>query len=434
MQSGFRWTCHDSFVALGPIRDEWDALVLQLDGDLFASFDWCSTWWKHFGKRRHARIFVAWNDEHIVGVAPMFRETLRWGPIALRVMRPMGSDHAGTRSFWCVEPCFTPQLAKVLYDDLCESKCDLLFIGELPGYFERGKELADAFGEIAGRKNVNYAADYYPHSVFDFHGSLDEYLAGLSANERSNIRKSYRRLSEAGLGVESVCSGELDCAFDDFVEQHDAQWAHEGRLGYFRDWPGCKAFHREIARLRSQHSGLMFLRLGDDCGTVGYHYAHAFGRRIHWFQASRDGDARWDPLGPGRLLHCELVRQGIERGAKQIDGLSGYYDFKRRWGGRYIGLQSITVLSPRFTARLRARAVRGITLLASLLYFRMWFWRAAPWMRVRMPHFSRYFPGERGLAVEYIRSRFIVSALGASGDPAAWEPSADAGESPSSKT
>lgn len=173
---------------------------------------------------------------------------------------------------------------------------------------------------------------------------------------------------------------------------------------------------------------LLLIRFSVGDETLGYEYALRFGQRTHMFQSSRSNDSRWEPLSQRRLLHYELEKQSIVVGMKQIDGLSGFYEFKRRLGARFIGLQSLAVFSPRPRSHFRAKAFRKTTSLVEATYFRMWFWHILPWMRLRFSHFSKYIPGSGGLLRRFVQSRLIIPALGNTFDEVVLKDRANAAE------
>ncbi len=337
----------ESFDELLPIRRQWDALAEDVGAELFASFDWCSTWWKHYQHGRQPEFFVARAAGEIVACLPFFRETIGYGPWRVNVIRLAGSCDAGTRCDLAVRPQFIDAVFREVTRRLDESgPWDVIHIGDLPGDFAHGRAVAHALQRGCGRGRVIYRTGYYPNSVFDIPGSYEDYLKQLSQNERSSIRRTERRLvDEHHARIRVTTIDELDTVFDQFHRQHEAWWAKSGHLGYFRDWPGSLDFHREFSEVQAREGRLHLLRLEAAGETIGFHYSHRFGKKIHWFSGSRSVDARWDPYSPGRQLHCATVREAVEHGVTQIDGLNGYYDFKKRWGARYNLLQNITVMS-----------------------------------------------------------------------------------------
>ena len=82
-----------SFDQVRHLQQSWDGLVEELGGDIFITYDWCAIWWRYFGYGRQLEIHVATAHDELVGVFPLFRETIRWGPLFLRVVRVVACDH-----------------------------------------------------------------------------------------------------------------------------------------------------------------------------------------------------------------------------------------------------------------------------------------------------------------------------------------------------
>src|SRR5262245_9446739 len=64
---------HSRFESVEHLRKEWDALAQQVGADLFASFDWCATWWKHFQSDRCLELYIAYLNGELVGCVPLYR-------------------------------------------------------------------------------------------------------------------------------------------------------------------------------------------------------------------------------------------------------------------------------------------------------------------------------------------------------------------------
>jgi len=408
----------DTFDQLLPLREKWDALAESVGADLFASFDWCSTWWKHFGQDRTAEIYVAWAGDKVVACLPFFRESIGYGPWQITVVRLIGSCDAGTRCDLAIKPAYIDSVIREVTRRLDQfGTWDVMHIGDLPGDFLHGRAVVHALQRGLGRGRVIYRTGYYPNSVFDIPESFDEYLMSLSSNERSAIRRTARRLAEDHQAqVIGTSAGDLDAAFDQFHRQHEEWWTKSGHLGYFRDWSGSLAFHRDFSAAQARTGRLYMLRLQARGESIGFQYSHRFGRHIHWFSGSRAADAKWDAYSPGRQLHCAIVREAIAAGATQIDGMNGYYEFKTRWGARYTLLQNITVMSQDVLSRI---AVRDFTSASRLHFFynRIWFWHMAPWLR-------KHFPKSKGTWLcqgqtkKFVRSRFMEYASAMQADDA----------------
>jgi CelD/BcsL family acetyltransferase involved in cellulose biosynthesis len=286
---------------------------------------------------------------------------------------------------------------------------DIIHLGDLPGDFTHGRSIVEGLQESLPQSRIVYRNGYFPNSVFDIPRSFEQYLDGLSGNERSAIRRTRRRLQEhPALEIHPVGAASFEEEFTDFLQQHESWWARSGRLGFFSDWPGSAEFHREFGLKLACDGRLHFLKIEANGEPIAYNYSYRFGSRIHWFSGSRSTDSSWDAFSLGRQLHCSLVEQAIENGVSLIDGLSGHYNYKTRWGARSNQLKNITVMSPSLLSRLVVRDVASAVRL-DYIFKRIWFWHLAPWIRRRLPPVQVSWL-RRGQPRSFVRARFLEYA------------------------
>lgn len=388
---------HRSFEAMSDMGAEWDAFVERCDGDLYASFDWCRIWWRYYGDGRSLEVHFFRDDGRIVGIIPAFRETLWCGPISIRLLRLLGCDHSTTTCGVVIASEHIEAVIATFSQWLTQdSDWDMVQWSPLAGYFPHRAPMADAFARYGDRWTVRSSGDDGPHIIWELPGTLEEYLAGLTKKERSNIKIGRKKLVDARSIEDSAATPEeLQQWFPVFIEQHQKQWRAEGKLGHFADWPGAESFHRELAESMAAKNRLWLLRLDVANQPIGFQYNYRFGKRIHWLLGSRDIDPQWDTFGSGRTLHAETIERAIAGGFTGIDGLRGMYEYKLRLGGKVTGLQSITLVRRGTWIEFKVRFARLYARWLDLLYYRIWFCRMAP--RLPLPR--------RGLWKSWIRSR-----------------------------
>lgn len=402
---------YSSFTQVSQWREEWNQLVVDVGADLFASFDWCSTWWKHFHRDRALMIFLAFRGHRLVACIPLYREVLSYGPWRLHVVRLIGSGDAGTRTHLAIDPEEQePVLREVCKRIDSQGPWDVLYLGDFPSNTFQTRAVADVLTRIFPSSKVILRSALCPTSTFDLPQSFEDYLGLLSPKERGSVRRTDRRLKEKyQASFEATAVIEFDETFDHFLELHAQWWANKGHVGYFRIWPGISDFHRDLSEIQARQGRLHLLKLKAIDQTIAYYYGHQFGSRIHAFAGARACNSQWDAISPGKQLHCEMVRRSIASGLKQIDSLVGYYSYKQVWGATYHTLQSITVL----TENLASRLARYDFLLASRLHDllnRAWFWHAAPWLRKILSVRTSSWLGS-GLGSRYVRSRSLLAAV-----------------------
>lgn len=399
----------NDFHTLPDLRSHWEKLCLRADGDFFGTFDWCEAWWRHYGQGRSLRLMLFYSHTKLVGIIPLFQETLSWGPFRIRVLRPVASDFGVTTCSFVVDPPYLEPIGRLLAEQLAAMPdWDVAQLGELPGYHESADGLAKSLAY--SEWSVEFRNDNYPHMVLDLPPTFADYLATLRGNERHNILKRERRLRDLGnLRFEIVPPEQAAACFEEFVRQHQQQWQALGKLGHFTDWRRSLDFHRHLVSRQAALKRLMLMRVSVGQDVIGYQYCYIYNGRVHFIISSRAMSREWDYYSPGRLLHCAVVKAAIERKAHTLDSLGGYFDHKRRLGARVLGLQTITLRRHGRWAALRFRSFKAVTRLIDALYHRAWYWHIAPMLRRR---FSRICPSFvfEGLWPRFVRTRFLVAA------------------------
>jgi CelD/BcsL family acetyltransferase involved in cellulose biosynthesis len=53
------------------LKDSWNDLLQRSGHTVFSTWKWLFTWWKHFGDNRHLLILLAFEDNKLIGIAPL---------------------------------------------------------------------------------------------------------------------------------------------------------------------------------------------------------------------------------------------------------------------------------------------------------------------------------------------------------------------------
>ncbi len=407
--------CYRSFEQVRPMADSWDTFVERVGGDLYTSFDWCETWWNHFGRGRQLEIYIATVDGQIVAIFPLFREKISWGIVSLHVIRILGCDHCVTTCNVAIEPTRIEPVVKLLMQELDRiGRWDLMHLGELPMYDTHAKAIADAMQQCPQASEVCYSDNDYPHMVFHLPDNYEVYLATLGVKERRNVRRDDRQLEKMG-NVEFMTPAnekEFERSFTDLVETHASQWKDQGRRGHFGDWPGITNFHRDVATRALSKNRLSMVDVRVDGESIASEYTVAFSKRAHWIIGGRTKGTS------SRIGFCALAKSLLQKGIHEIDALPGQYDYKRRLNAETGSVKTITVLPSRKPSHRKRKFFVLLTKLVDLIYYRVWYWRIAPWIRRNAPApIAERF--NRGICSCLIRTRFLVAAKPQSAEPSA---------------
>jgi CelD/BcsL family acetyltransferase involved in cellulose biosynthesis len=371
----------DSIEQSGLTREEWDQFVLAVEGSLYVSYDWCSIWWRYYGRGRRLRLFIFRDGVRLVGLAPMFIERLWLGPVRLKIAKRVGADFALTMFGLPLAHDHAQGAYRALIAALIEGeKCDAVWFGFMPGNDPTTSALRDACRSLEGAVIVARDAPAGPHTVFNLPSGFAAYLARLDKRQRQNHRRDSNLLNKnfAIRGDVVTDPAQAPAEFASFKAMHTAQWRMERKLGHFGDWPASEQFNADLVSQMSRLGRFRIVRLFADGNVVASQYAFVFGDCCYWRLPARAVTDGLERFGLGRLGLMQLVETMIAEGVRRIEAGVGHYDYKLRLGAEELSLRSILVVADRNSSALRARLFLKLSDVLHLVYYRVWFGRIAP--------------------------------------------------------
>jgi len=154
-----------------------------------------------------------------------------------------------------------------------------------------------------------------------------EYLSLLSANTRSQIKKSYRLCEktpvrlEAAIDVQSALN-----IYDEMVALHEHAWTARGKDSAFAtDY--LYQFHRNLISKRFAHNEIQMLRIKCGDQTAGCLYNFVYKNSVYFYQSGINYNLD-SQLKPGYLSHVEAIRYNLAAGCHAYDFLGGEERYK----------------------------------------------------------------------------------------------------------
>lgn len=369
------------FASCGVSRDEWNQLAVRLGGDIYVSYDWCEVWWRHYGKNRLLRLFVFRDGDALVGIAPFFIESLRLGPVKVRIAKRVGADFALQLFSLPIESSH----ASAAYTEIAQAligreKCDAVWFGLMPGDDETLPALRAASQSVSAIATIARDAPSSPHILFRLPDSFEAYIASLDKRQRQNYRRDVNLLKKSFTtsAVTLKSPEEAPAAFESFVKLHHEQWRAEGKLGHFGDWPGSSQFNADLVARLSQLGQFRMMNMVADGHVVSSQYSFVYGKRCCWRLPARPSGKEFSRFGLGRLGLLQLIEAMIAEGVQHIEAGLGHYDYKLQLGGIELQSRSFLLASTRVGNRTRIALFLALSDLIHFLYYRLWFLRLAP--------------------------------------------------------
>lgn len=294
------------------LRGPWEALVSESPtATPFQTWEWQSTWWRHFGGAKKPRAVVMEEGNDLVGVFPLMKVRGPW-----RTLRPMGvgpSDYLHPLARRGAEA----EVARAVEAYLAEvSDVDLIDLHQV----RDDKPLAAT--------EAGQTFDQAVCLVLDLPPTYEAFLGTLSKSLRYDVRKLDKSPFKEGKATLTVAGPEdVQEAMEVLFEQHRRRWRKRGLPGAFLG--RAVKFHHDWASQAVRNGWLRLGVLRREGTPIGAIYAMALGETTYFYQAGFDPEA--SALSPGSLLVAHTIRQAIEEGRPTFDFMRGDEGYKRRW-------------------------------------------------------------------------------------------------------
>jgi CelD/BcsL family acetyltransferase involved in cellulose biosynthesis len=311
---------------LDTLEEEWSALG-ERTGNVFATWDWNSTWWRHLGSGRRL-LAAACRDEAgaLIGLLPTYVAKAA-GPA--RVIRLLGhgqGDHLGPI---CM-PADRPRVSSALRMALRAKPWNnaVILAEQLPAD-ERWSQL------LGARTIVREASPVLELTTRNW----DEFLAERRSSLRKQVLYQERRLTrERDMRYRLIDEAEaLPGAMDTLFRLHGARWGREGTAAY----GAAQSFHRAFAARAQERGWLRLWLLELDGRAVAAWHGFRFGGADWHYQSGRDPS--WDRYSVGAVLLAHTIRDCIEAGMHRYLFLRGNEPYKLRFATSDPGLETMAL-------------------------------------------------------------------------------------------
>lgn len=297
-----------------PIAEEWDALVDRTGASAFLRPGWFEAWRRAFGRGR-LEVLGARADGRLVGVCALERR-------AFTLRAPVN---------W-----HTPVWAPVAED---AAALDVLARGAVMaarprlslGFLDAGTDGVRACRRAASAAGCRLRSHHLERSPYlTLSGSWETHEGRLSAKRRSNLRRMWRRLEEAGEVRLTVHDGtrDLDALLTDGLAVEASGWKGAGGTAIASD-SVTRRFYADVARWAVGRGTLVLAFLRLDGRPLAFDYAIEEAGVHSLLRTGYDESRR--ALAPGLLLRGHMIRRAFERGLHSYEFLGDALGWKLEW-------------------------------------------------------------------------------------------------------
>ena len=336
------------------LEHEWNKVLdRSRDKNIFLTWQYLSTYWKHFGRDKKLRVLFVEDKNEVIAIAPLrqsrygFMNSLGYDviePLGYRGLTPEGADYTGLLLGKNEAECLQLFLNHLVERD----DWDFIHMDDIPGTSILHDLLPKSSGVIPGFEMEQGAkCPYMP-----IPNSMDILMNGLSANLRRNLRRRLRKLEKDYHRVELKNYDEftsIEEAMKIFFELHQKRWKSQRMPGVFKT-KEVRDFYIDVVKLFADNGwlALYFLTANDE--PVASQYCLEYDRKMYFCLPGFDPD--YSKYGVGNLILAKIIEKCVEKGIEEYDFLKGDESYKFDWTSTYRRNWGIRFVNRKFTSSL----------------------------------------------------------------------------------
>ena len=316
------WQDNKVFSAL---ESAWMALhERSKSATIFNSVTYARIWWRHFGAPDTLQVWTVWDDDKLVGIAPLYETTNEQDQ---RVLRFVGGIDVSDYLDIVSEPGREEEIITALLAEWANVLCCPLDFHALR-YASPSREaflrLAPTFGFTVAETREEVCP------VITLPTTWEGYLKQLAGKQRREIRRKLRKAGQDELVSWYRTPPELiEQDLEQFFDLHILSGAEKAAFMT----PAMKLFFRELAVACTEQGwlDLSFLLInGVPASTLlSFHFRN----EVQLYNSGINNTLS-EGLSPGWLLLCYHIEYAIALERSRYDFLRGDEEYKFRFGGQ----------------------------------------------------------------------------------------------------
>jgi len=308
------------------LRDRWNELADDsVYPNIFTTWEWCSLWWKWFGKEElqgELFILVFESGNQIVGLFPLYR-TPRG-----KNLRFLGYGAHPTGEY------FGPIIRLGWMEPVCEAAMAFFLDNkkEWNSLFFESYALDDPGTSLFANKMKEGFPSYFQEDqerlYVRFTGTYDDYLKSLSTNNRHyKLKRMRQAFNKFGATLHLLQVGEQETWFPVFVELMEDSRKRRKEISPYQKRL-YREFHKELQKtLLEQNKAVVYLlKYGEIPAAVLYSFW--FHGKCSTYQIGISSSLKGSP---GDVIYQSMMKKTIEDGGNELDFLRGIEPYKLQY-------------------------------------------------------------------------------------------------------
>jgi CelD/BcsL family acetyltransferase involved in cellulose biosynthesis len=315
-------TEESKFLALAPV---WNPLLQRSRADVvFLTFEWLSTWWRHFGKGNQLFVVVLKEAEQIVALAPLM-VTTRDG---FRHLTIIGGHTSEYKDFIIRDDVPLESTIEAILQTVLGEKCWDFF--KVDGLREDSPSLDSLKTMLPhqGRlKATWYENDVSPYILID--QPWEGYWGSLKSSTRNDCARRMKMLSrEIGEATYHWPKdfAEVDHYLDELIKLHLDRRREVTRTFSVFESSLMVDFYKDLTRELFERQWLSLPALLVNGEIAAIHFGFEYGNKYFYYMPTFN--QKFTKYSPAKALLFRLLNDAFTRGLKEFDFLLGNEPYK----------------------------------------------------------------------------------------------------------
>nr|MBU1328631.1 GNAT family N-acetyltransferase [Candidatus Omnitrophota bacterium] len=309
-------------------KDEWDDLLSKSDADnIFLTYDWIDACLKHFHKTEEVLILNIFQDNKLVGIAPLVIMKKRCMGFAARMVCFIGTSISDRMDFIIDGNKNKEEIITLILDYLMKIKgrwdiVDLQEIAENTGTMK----IIERY--IENNKIMNIIGPQAKSFFIELNKNKDFIFQKYSTRLRKRLRKN--KLHDMNFKAERHMNGDINAEslFSTISDIERYSWKGEGQCGIFSKRKG-RCFHEQIFNKFSNNKWLDVAILSINSKPAAYIYNYLYKQKSYNYNIAFD--KKYYNFSPGVILMMWMLKDSASKDISEFDFIRGEGSWKKRF-------------------------------------------------------------------------------------------------------
>lgn len=319
---------YESFIKL---REAWNDLLESSaeSENVFLRHEWFDVWWQAFGANKEMFILLCFNEDRILGIAPLmiFRDYYKGIPYTR--LGFIENPNAPSVDF-IIKKGEENRVIRSFLDYLVLSSTNVWHVSVL----NKIPNVSDTIGaceEFFSQNKIKYLLRKGQSSPYiPMNSDWDTFLKSTSVRFRKQLRNKINKINSAGqMGCEVWHDVRVDGKhLIDAISVSSRSWKHREGTS-MNSTPERRKFFELLSGVASRNGWLRIWLLNLDGKPIAVEYHLEYKRRTNAMRG--DFDEAYDNLSPGSILEAHIIEHCFNKGLLEYNFCGLDYRYKMRW-------------------------------------------------------------------------------------------------------